>query len=160
MVQSEGVLADSKAHWMSTACAPTFLSRFFDNSYTVEFKSGRSVAVLECRVSRVSCDSLVLGAICETVVNFEVAQGRPRSPAVARYMWEWLWGCLCVGIASWDLKCSRSLIHWTSDVAPSSLGMVRGIDHGIVSWGAQLFVFKSTSRGPLFGDLAHAGIAS
>ena len=42
----------------------------FDNTYTVEFKSGRSVAVLECPVSRVSYDSLVLGAICETVVNF------------------------------------------------------------------------------------------
>ena len=71
-----------------------------------------------------------------------------------------LHGTSDVGIASWGLRCSRSLIHWTSDVAPSSLGMVRGIDHGIVSWGAQLFVFKSTSRGPLFGDLAHAGFAS
>ena len=53
------------------------------------------------------------------------------------------------GIASWDLTCS-----------PSSLGMARGIDHGIVSWGAQSLLETSTSRGPLFGDLAHAGIAS
>ena len=46
------------------------LIEFFDNSYTVEFKSGRSAAVLSSLISRVSCDSLVLGAICETVVIF------------------------------------------------------------------------------------------
>ena len=46
------------------------LIEFLDNSYTVEFKSGRSAAVLRSPISRVSCDSLVLGAIFETVVIF------------------------------------------------------------------------------------------
>ena len=44
------------------------LIEFLDNSYTVEFKSGRSAAVLRSLISRVSCDSLVCGSICETVV--------------------------------------------------------------------------------------------
>ena len=54
------------------------LAIVFDNSYTVEFKSGRSAAVLRSPISRVSCDSLVFGSICETVVIF-------RSPEVARH---------------------------------------------------------------------------
>ena len=43
---------------------------FFDNTYTLVFKSGRSAAVLRWLPSCVLCDLLVLGAKCETLVIF------------------------------------------------------------------------------------------
>ena len=61
-------------------------TRFFDNSYTHEFKSGRSAAVLRSAVSRVSCDSLVheikpwvLSSLLGRSWSLEVARGRLRA---------------------------------------------------------------------------------
>ena len=80
---AEGVLADLKA----SECRAKSLhfwrplrSRFFDNSYTLVFKSGRSAAVLRSAVSRVSRDSLVLGAKGWVLSSL---CGGPWSPMVA-----------------------------------------------------------------------------